>query len=68
MLADKHFGKGTNVFLFGSRTDMQRRGGDIDWFIRNENVLTIEAKVSFLAELKLKIGEQKIDVVFEAAG
>ena len=66
-LAQKHFGEGTTVYLFGSRTDEDKKGGDIDLFITNtdEKRLNIEAKVRFLAELKTKIGDRKIDVVFD---
>jgi predicted nucleotidyltransferase len=66
-LAEKHFGEGTTVYLFGSRTDENKKGGDIDLFITNkdEKRLNIEAKVQFLAELKTKIGDRKIDVVFD---
>ena len=66
-LAQKHFGEGTTVYLFGSRTDENKKGGDIDLFISNEDEkrLNIEAKVQFLAELKTKIGDRKIDVVFD---
>ncbi len=68
-LAGKHFGKETNVYLFGSRTDDNKKGGDIDLFINtaNEATLTIEAKIRFMAELKAKIGDRKIDVVFDNA-
>jgi uncharacterized protein len=67
ILAKKHFGQGAIVFLFGSRTNDQKRGGDIDLFIQNSNnrFLTLETKVHFLAELKTKIGERKIDVVLD---
>ncbi len=68
-LARKHFGQETTVYLFGSRTDDLKKGGDIDLFIHNKNeaALTIEAKILFLAELKTKIGDRKIDVVFDNA-
>ncbi len=69
-LAGSSFGEGTSVFLFGSRIDDKKKGGDIDLFIRNENerALTVEAKVHFLAKLKTKIGDRKIDVVFDNIG
>jgi len=69
-LAQKYFGQEATVYLFGSRTDDYQKGGDIDLFIHNDNetVLTIEAKIHFLAELKTKIGDRKIDVVFDKAG
>lgn len=66
-IAEKSFGKGTEVLLFGSRIFDQKKGGDIDLLIRNkyENRLTLWAKINFLAELKLKIGDQKIDVILD---
>jgi predicted nucleotidyltransferase len=66
-LARKHFGEMTIVYLFGSRTDENKKGGDIDLMISNvnEEMLTIEAKVHFLAELKKNIGDRKIDVIFD---
>jgi uncharacterized protein len=68
-LAKKHFGQEATVYLFGSRIDNQKKGGDIDLFVNNNNetALTIEAKIHFLAELKAKIGDRKIDVVFDNA-
>jgi predicted nucleotidyltransferase len=66
-LASRHFGKNVQVFLFGSRTRDQQRGGDIDLFIRNPNggQLKIRTKINFLTDLILQIGEQKIDVILE---
>jgi predicted nucleotidyltransferase len=66
-LARRHFGDDARVYLFGSRTDDSKRGGDIDLFIsnKNENLLTLNAKIHFLVELKKRIGDQKIDVVFD---
>ena len=65
--ARKHFGHDTTVYLFGSRTDDHKKGGDIDLFINqaNEATLTLDAKIRFLAELKAEIGDRKIDVVFD---
>ncbi len=66
-LVRKHFGTDAQVFLFGSRTDDRKKGGDIDLLIKNkdENLLTLAAKIHFLAELKRIIGDQKVDVVFD---
>lgn len=66
-LAVQHFGKDVQVFLFGSRTIDQQRGGDIDLFIRTSscNQLRIRAKIEFITDLILEIGEQKIDVVLD---
>lgn len=59
------FGENAQVFLFGSRIDNSKKGGDIDLFIvteRQENLFS--KKIRFLAHLKRKLGEQKIDIVF----
>lgn len=67
-LAIQKFGEGTKVFLFGSRINDSKKGGDIDLLIRNEKAerLTVSAKINFLTELKNLIGEQKIDVVLDS--
>jgi len=50
------------VYLFGSRMDDHKKGGDID-------LLIISNKIDFTEKLKLqicmkeKLGEQKIDIV-----
>jgi hypothetical protein len=66
-LASRHFGTDVQVFLFGSRTSSQKRGGDIDLFIRDPNSKHIETrtKINFITDLILLIGEQKIDVVLD---
>lgn len=53
------------IYLFGSRVDDTKKGGDIDLFIDVEQRKNlIEKKIRFLVLLKQKIGEQKIDIVF----
>ncbi len=66
--AGKHFGKGASVRLFGSRADDSRRGGDIDLYITTDLPdveKIIKAEIQFLAELKRRIGDQKIDVLVD---
>ena len=58
------FGQG-EVYLFGSRTNDAKRGGDIDLFLEIEDKRDLFAKkLKFLARIKKRLGEQKIDVVF----
>jgi len=65
--AMKIFGKDTKVFLFGSRIDDTKKGGDIDLYINPELLLdegvVFEYKIMFLGQLKKLIGERKIDVI-----
>jgi len=58
------FGVNTQVFLFGSRTDDSKKGGDIDLYINAETGKDLKHKIKFLLLLEQKIGEQKVDVVF----
>ncbi len=61
------YGDKCNVYLFGSRTIDELQGGDIDLFIQccETSKLSLRNKINFLVELKSKIGEQRIDVVYD---
>jgi predicted nucleotidyltransferase len=58
------FGEG-DIYLFGSRVDDTKKGGDIDLYlvIKEHNNL-FEKKIKFLSKIKRELGEQKIDIVF----
>jgi len=57
------------VYLFGSRIDDRRKGGDIDLYIQTpDRSNLVRKKIDFLVRLKQAIGDQKIDVVFDRGG
>ena len=61
------FGNG-KIFLFGSRVDDNKRGGDIDLYIipdddQSTSEELFEKKIKFLSKLQLSLGEQKIDII-----
>ncbi len=62
-----HIFKQGNIYLFGSRVDDSKKGGDIDLYFDLEENFTskqiIELKSKFRLELYDLIGEQKIDIV-----
>jgi uncharacterized protein len=60
------FGSDVEVFLFGSRVDDAKKGGDIDLYIKAQAGSDFTHKIKFLVLLEQKIGEQKIDVVLAA--
>ena len=65
------FGTDTEVWLFGSRTDDRKRGGDIDLLIvppllSSEDRLL--RKLRLLKRLEQRLGERKLDVVIEKPG
>jgi len=53
------------IYLFGSRVDDMKRGGDIDLYLVPEIKFKNERKrkISFLIKLDEYLGEQKIDVI-----
>jgi len=66
--AARHFGPKARVVLFGSRTDDNRRGGDVDLLVRGawEREDAFHRKVRFLVAVKSRLGDQRIDVVVAA--
>jgi predicted nucleotidyltransferase len=51
------------VFLFGSRVDLEKKGGDIDVLILGSRRLTTGEKVQIKLEYHMEFGEEKIDLV-----
>jgi len=65
VLVRKHFGDNASVYLFGSRVDDSKRGGDIDLYVNVPEVLENKARaiLKFNADLQIALGEQRIDVI-----
>lgn len=62
---------GDTLWLFGSRTDTSKKGGDIDLFIEtneSDSAIILKRKIAFLGALQAKLGEQKIDIVIQNPG
>lgn len=63
--AVRAFGEDAKVFLFGSRADDAKRGGDIDLYIEVKDKKDLFAKeIRFLSKVKQRTEDQRIDVVF----
>ncbi len=61
-----NFLSGDKLWLFGSRVENLKKGGDIDFYIEtnyDDLMQATEKKIRFLIDLKKRIGEQKIDIV-----
>ena len=50
-------------FLFGSRTDDNRRGGDIDILVLTSQPAPDQLRRIVLLELENRLGEQRIDLL-----
>lgn len=59
------FGPEDHLWLFGSRVDDSKRGGDIDLYVQTllDVDASLVAKRGFWTALQLGLGEQKIDIV-----
>jgi len=69
--AEHYFGALAEVWLFGSRVDDRQRGGDVDLYVRattNDADQLAAARFAFLARLKRRIGDRKIDLVLQRSG
>lgn len=62
--AKTYFGSNAKVYLFGSRTDDTKKGGDIDLYIETDITTGIlNRKLKMLGALQKVLGDQKIDIV-----
>ncbi len=64
------FGTDAHAWLFGSRTDPQARGGDIDLYIEVDATAeeALQRELSLYARLIRRLGDQKIDIVVHRTG
>ncbi|CAO5673507.1 MAG: hypothetical protein CNLJKLNK_01140 [Holosporales bacterium] len=61
-----NFLKEDHLWLFGSRTNLLKKGGDIDLYIETCAVSIKESlnmKARFITHVEKSIGEQKIDII-----
>jgi len=66
--ARRHFGDDAEVWLFGSRVDDGRRGGDYDFLIEtsfDQSDAIVERKLALIAELQSSqpFEDEKIDII-----
>jgi len=62
------FGDTASIWLFGSRVDDSKRGGDIDLLIetrQSDIAAIVKAELALLTKLHMQLGEQKIDVLVD---
>jgi hypothetical protein len=64
------FGQNDHLWVFGSRADLSKKGGDIDLYVETsmDSNMATRAKNCFAVNLYQIIGEQKIDIVLNLEG
>lgn len=54
--------------IFGSRIDDSKKGRDIDIYIETSDDAGFESMAGFLKDLKLAIGDQRLDFLLQKRG
>ncbi|MHB1697461.1 MAG: nucleotidyltransferase domain-containing protein [bacterium] len=66
-LAMDYFGSGSNIYIFGSRADDFKKGGDIDIYVECNLKVSHEEiakkRVDYVLDIQKQLGEQKIDLI-----
>ena len=60
------FGDDAKVYIFGSRADLSKKGGDIDVFIETSKDIEVADEIEFLVRLEKQGTERKVDLVIYA--
>ena len=55
--------KDANIYIFGSRVDDSKKGGDTDVLVLADRKLTLSEKIKIKIIFNKKFGEQKLDIV-----
>ncbi len=58
------FDKAAKIYLFGSRVEESKRGGDIDLLIDSDKIGLSEI-IKIKTKLFIKLGDRKIDIVYK---
>jgi hypothetical protein len=61
--AKSYFGNEIKLFLFGSRIDDKRKGGDIDLYLESTQEIDLETQIKFLTALNRAGIDRKIDLL-----
>lgn len=54
------------IFLFGSRTDDTKKGGDIDLFVQTQKNITLKDELKILARMEFRGIERKVDLIIQS--
>jgi len=56
------YDKDAGIYIFGSRADLTKKGGDLDILVISKNILPIQRRFIKINMYKM-LGEQKIDII-----
>ncbi len=53
------------IFLFGSRVDDNKRGGDIDIFVQTDKTISLKKQIKILTEIEMNGIERRVDLLLQ---
>ena len=63
--AKDFFGNEVSLYLFGSRVDDNKKGGDIDLFLESEEIIDMQTQIKFLTAIYKDITQRKVDLLIK---
>ncbi len=63
--AKYYFGNDIKLYLFGSRVDDSKKGGDIDLFLDSKAEIKLQTQIDFLTALYKNVTHRKIDLLIK---
>ena len=59
------FGNEANLYLFGSRVDDAKKGGDIDLFLESEEIIDMQTQIQFLTAIYKDTTQREVDFLIK---
>ena len=59
--------KGAKIYLFGSRIDDSKKGGDIDILVESKEKVSLKKQIKILSEFELNGISRKVDLVIKTS-
>ena len=60
-----YFGSQIQLYLFGSRVDDHKKGGDIDLYLEAQEEIDLQTQINFLAAIYKNITQRKVDLLIK---
>lgn len=61
-----YFGNEAHLYLFGSRIDDNKKGGDIALFLETNEKISLQTEMAFLKEVYSRITQRKVDLIINS--